>query len=177
MPDEKSNVVLIGMPGAGKSTVGVLLAKRLEFDFLDTDIVIQAREGRGLSRIIQEDGTERFRELEARYVREIEVRRCVVATGGSVVYSEAAMNHLRADGRVVFLDLSLPALRDRLGDIDARGVTRAPGQTLADLFAEREPLYRRYADVPVSCDGRGPEPVVRAVLAELEKLGGGVPIL
>lgn len=177
MEPGKNNVVLIGMPGAGKSTVGVLLAKRLEYDFLDTDIVIQAREGRGLHQIIREEGTERFRALEARYVRETVVSRCVVATGGSVVYDEAAMDHLRAGGRAVFLDLSLTALADRLGDIDARGVTRAPGQTLADLFAEREPLYRRYADLVVSCDGKNPERVVRATLAALEKIPKSVPIL
>jgi shikimate kinase len=177
MEPEKNNVVLIGMPGAGKSTVGVLLAKRLEYDFLDTDIVIQAREGRGLHQIIREEGTERFRKLEAAYVRETAVSRCVVATGGSVVYDEGAMNHLRAGGRAVFLDLSLTALADRLGDIDARGVTRTPGQTLADLFAEREPLYRRYADIVVRCDGKNPEMVVRAALAELENFPGSVPIL
>jgi shikimate kinase len=167
--ETKSNLVLIGMPGAGKSTVGVLLAKRLGHGFLDTDIVIQSREGRSLERIIREEGTEGFRALEARYIRDIDARRCVVATGGSVVYDDAAMDHLRAGGRVVFLDLSPAALRDRLGDMDARGVTRAPGQSLDDLFAEREPLYRRYADAVVRCDGLGPEPVVRAVLEKIGK--------
>lgn len=167
--EPKSNVVLIGMPGAGKSTIGVLLAKRLECDFLDTDITLQAREGRSLHQIIREDGTERFRALEARYVRETDVRRCVIATGGSVVYDAGAMDHLRKNGRTLFLDLSLAALADRLGDIDARGVSRAPGQSLAALYDERLPLYQQYADITVACDGLGPEPVVRAALAELAK--------
>ncbi|GBC62839.1 shikimate kinase [Desulfonema ishimotonii] len=160
---EKKNIVLIGMPGAGKSTVGVLLAKRLKYDFLDTDILIQAHEGRSLQQIIQAGGVRKFRETEEHYVCRVSCHAHVIATGGSVVYSERAMSHLAADGHVVFLDLSLATLKKRLSDIDARGVIRLPGQTIDDLYAERTPLYRRHGRIVVPCDDRTPDQVMNAV--------------
>lgn len=161
-PDK--NVVLIGMPGAGKSTVGVLLAKVLSRQFLDTDVYIQAREGRRLQDIIDTDGMEAFCRLEERYMVGLERTRHVIATGGSVVYGDAAMTHLRLGGVIVHLDLSLEALRRRLTDLDTRGVVMAPGETLEQLFEERQPLYRHYADLTVNCEGLTHEQVVSHIV-------------
>lgn len=163
----ETNVVLIGMPGAGKSTVGVLLAKALSREFLDTDVCLQGCEQRRLHEIIAAEGLDAFRAIEERHVLELACRRTVVATGGSVVYSARAMQHLKRDGVVVYLEVPLAVLRRRLGNLKARGVVMAAGQSLEDLFAERLPLYRQYADVTVSCAGLGHEAVVAAVAAAL----------
>ena len=163
----KESIVLIGMPGVGKSTVGVLLAKRLGYDFIDTDIVIQTREGRSLQEIIRAEGARRFRELEEGHVCGISCKACVIATGGSVVYSDRAMQHLRRSGTIVFLDISLERLTSRLDDIDARGVVRAPGQTIAELYEERHLLYLKYRDIAVRTDGLTPDRVLRALLESL----------
>jgi shikimate kinase len=161
------NIVLIGMPGVGKSTVGVLLAKRLGYDFLDTDIFIQAREGRSLQEIIRAEGAHRFRALEEGHVCAVSCTDHVIATGGSVVYSDRAMDHLRRSGTVVFLDISLERLLRRLGDMDERGVVRAPGQTIADLYRERYPLYRKHHDIAVRTDDLSPDQVLAALLRHL----------
>jgi shikimate kinase len=158
------NVVLIGMPGVGKSTLGVLLAKARGLDFIDTDVRIQAREGRALQDIIDRDGTQVFRAVEERTVLALACADTVVATGGSVIYSSAAMQHLHALGMVVHLHLPLAPLRRRLRDLGSRGVVRSPGQTLDELFAEREPLYRRYADVTLDCSGLNHEQAVEAII-------------
>lgn len=167
------NVVLIGMPGAGKSTLGVLLAKALSMPFLDTDIHIQTREGNSLRQILQVRGMAGFKQLEERYILSLECSGHVIATGGSAVYSRPAMDHLRSRGTLVFLDLSLDRLEARVRDMDARGIVRAPGQDLVSLFEERMPLYRRYADVTVRCDGKGHERIVEEVRTLLrDKLPG-----
>jgi shikimate kinase len=166
-PASPSNLVLIGMPGVGKSTVGVLLAKATRRDFVDTDVSIQAREGRRLQAILDADGREAFCRLEERYVLALDCRRHVIATGGSVVYSARAMEHLAADGRVIHLTLPLDKLDRRLTDMAWRGIVMAPGQTLAEVLREREPLYRRWADVTVPCEGRSADEVVAAVLAQV----------
>ncbi len=165
--DSDENVILIGMPGAGKSTVGVLLAKALSRDFIDTDLVIQARAGRRLQEILDSEGLEAFRAIEESAVLSLAPRGCVVATGGSVVYSEAAMRHLKRRGVAVYLALPVEALRARLANLATRGVAMAPGLTLESLFEEREPLYRRHADATVDCRGLDHERVVEAVLAVL----------
>ena len=144
------NVVLIGMPGAGKSTLGVLLAKWTSRHFIDTDVVIQARERRTLQTIIDTEGLAAFRHVEERAILDLRCDNSVIATGGSVVYSDAAMQHLRALGIVVYLQLDLPHLQERLHNLPSRGVVMTPGQTLAQLFAERTPLYARYADTCLS---------------------------
>lgn len=164
-----SNVVLIGMPGVGKSTIGVLLAKALSRDFVDTDVLIQVLEGRMLQRIIDTEGMDAFRALEERHVLAIDCRNSVVATGGSVVYSTPAMQHLRQGGLLVHLSLPLPLLEQRLTDIGSRGLVIDPGQTIADLYAERQPLYRHYADVTVECEGLNHENTVARVLEAIKE--------
>ncbi len=162
------NIVLIGMPGAGKSTVGVLLAKYTSRSFIDTDLYIQAGEGKRLYEVIAEKGIEEFCKIEERYILSLYCKRHVIATGGSVVYSNKAMDHLKSSGVIVHLDLGLPELEKRLSDLDARGVVRVPGQSLADLYKEREPLYLRYADFTLNCGGLSHEQVVEKIMAELE---------
>jgi shikimate kinase len=161
------NVILIGMPGAGKSTVGVLLAKRLSVAFLDTDILIQTGEGRYLQEIIADRGLDGFRRIEERYLLKVGPDCGVVATGGSAVYSDAAMAHLRALGPVVYLQIGLALLKNRLGNLDERGVLRMPGQTIDMLYRQRTPLYRHYANIIVSTAGITPDQVVTAILNEL----------
>lgn len=146
------NIVLIGMPGAGKSTVGVVLAKKLGYGFVDSDLVIQSREGRLLHEIISERGVEGFWTVEEEANISIEAERAVIATGGSVVYGCKAMEHLKQIGTVVYLKLSCEAIADRLGDLDERGVTLRDGQGLTELYAERVPLYEKYADFTVDCE-------------------------
>lgn len=149
----KNNIVLIGMPGAGKSTVGVVLAKKLGYAFVDADLVIQSWEGKLLHEIIAERGVEGFWMLEETVGESIEAERTVIATGGSAVYGENAMAHYKQIGTVVYLSLPLTEIRERLGDLTERGVTLKEGQDLDSLYAERLPLYERYADVTVECGG------------------------
>jgi len=158
------NVVLIGMPGAGKSTCGVLLAKVTGRPFIDTDVWIQSLEGCRLQEIIDGRGLAAMRAVEEQRVLELDVRGHVVATGGSVVYSEPAMRHLKEGGEVVFLQVGVGVLHERLGDAAERGIVRAPGQSFDDLYTERLPLYRRYADHTIDCNGLDHEAVVERVL-------------
>lgn len=147
----KDNIVLIGMPGAGKSTVGVVLAKRLGYRFVDSDLVIQEKYDRLLHELIEEHGVEGFWRIEEEENASLNPRKSVIATGGSVIYGPRAMEHLREIGTVVYLKLPLAEVAERLGDLNARGVTLRPGQTLADLYAERVPLYEKYAHEVVDC--------------------------
>ena len=163
------NLILIGMPAVGKSTVGVLLAKRLGFGFLDTDLLIQTGEGRRLNRLIETVGVQRFCDLEAGYIRRLNVDRTVVATGGSVVYRDGAMAHLAAKGRIVFLNIDAAALAARLSQLDERGVVRTAGQTFDSLYAERQPLYHRYAQWTIPCADRTPDQVVQAIIAAMTR--------
>ena len=162
-----NNITLIGMPGSGKSTVGVLLAKTLGFDFLDTDLLIQKREGALLQEVLDAHGTEEFLDLEADAICSVECRGTVIAPGGSAVCRERAMSHLRALGRIVYLHLPLEELERRLSNISTRGIARAPGETLADLFARRAPLYRNYADLTVDVGRQSLEETVALVLRAL----------
>lgn len=167
------NVVLVGMPGAGKSTVGVLLAKVMGRSFIDTDVCIQVNEGRRLQEIIDHDGVAAFRALEERYVLATDCRRHVIATGGSVVYSDQAMRHLKQHGVVVYLDLPMARIRARLKNLKARGVVMMPGQSLDGLYLERAPLYHHYADVVVPCEGLSHEGVVERILAAIAGIRAG----
>jgi shikimate kinase len=166
----KPNIVLIGMPGAGKSTVGVLLAKRLRFAFIDTDIIIQVREGRSLQELIRAHGAEEFCRIEENHILSLAVDSHVIAPGGSVVYRPQAMAHLKAHGTVIYLDIAVERLKRRLDDVDARGVVIGPGQTIESLYAERRPLYLHYADAVVETDGLTPDQVVGRVLDALRRI-------
>jgi len=173
MSDSPANVVLIGMPGVGKSTVGVLLAKRRGLGFLDTDILIQTREGMSLEQLIAARGRDGFCRLEARHIRSLEIAGHVIATGGSVVYDAEAMQHLRTGGHVVHLDLSADLLQNRLDDVVARGVVIAPGKSLHDLYMERRPLYLAHAAISIDTDGLTPAQVVAEIVRRLDAGGGG----
>lgn len=146
MVSMKTNIVLIGMPGAGKSTVGVVLAKRLGMDFVDTDVLIQVLSGRRLQEIIESEGLAAFRRIEERMLLDLETSRSVVATGGSVVYSTAGMRRLRERGLLFFLDVPLDELAKRVRNMDSRGIVIDPGEDFAGLYRRRLPLYRRWAD-------------------------------
>ena len=161
------NIILIGMPGAGKSTVGVLLAKTLGYAFLDTDLVIQQREGALLQSLVDSLGVEAFLDVEADAICSVECRGTVIAPGGSAVCRERAMSHLKALGRIVYLHLPLEELERRLNNISTRGIAMAPGETLADLFAYRAPLYRNYADLTVDVGRQSLEETVALVLRAL----------
>ena len=165
------NIVLIGMPGVGKSTVGVLLAKALSRSFFDTDLYIQSYECCRLQEILDERGRAVFLTLEERYVLSLELQGHVIATGGSVVYSTHAMEHLAAGGVVVHLDLPFERLERRINNLAIRGVVMGAGQTLRTLYDEREPLYRRYADLSIPCAGLGHDETVLAIIEQLRGAG------
>lgn len=149
MPLQKSNVVLIGMPGVGKSTAGVILAKRLNKNFIDTDIFIQQQTGQSLHQLIANLGLQAFCALEAELICRLDVTGHIIATGGSVVYGDNAMEHLKSNGAVLWLDLPYQSLAERLEDLDARGVVMEPDQTLAQLYDYRRPFYQKYADLKI----------------------------
>ena len=164
-----NNITLIGMPGVGKSTVGVVLAKVLGYQFLDSDLLIQKQEKRKLHQIIAQEGNDGFQAIENRVNASIEAEETVIATGGRVVYCQEAMEHLKSVGTVVYLKLSLNELSKRLGNLKGRGVVLKEGQTLADLYRERTPLYEKYADIVINQEGQDLETCLQAVLETLEK--------
>lgn len=164
---EKTNVVLIGMPGAGKSTVGVLLARRLGKGFIDTDLLIQARAGQTLQDIVDREGHTALRELEAEVLTALHCHDQVIATGGSAVYSAKAMAALGSNGIIVHLHVPMAVILKRVTDFDTRGIARAANQTLEDLYEEREQLYQHYADISVAVGDTDQEGAVTAVLRAL----------
>lgn len=164
----KSNITLIGMPASGKSTVGVLLAKRLGYSFVDVDIVIQEQTGKLLKEIIAEVGTDGFVEVENRINSELDVKHSVIAPGGSVIYGEKAMEHLKEISTVVYLKLELEDVKRRLGDLTDRGVALKDGMTLKDLYEERVPLYEKYADITVDETGKTAGQTVDELRAMME---------
>lgn len=161
------NVILIGMPGVGKTTVGECLAQLLQLSFVDVDHVIEAGEGRPLQQILDTDGAEAFCAMEGRYGMSLAVERHIIGTGGSMVYHDAAMQHLRAMGLVVWLDVPVNVLLGRLSNLASRGTVRAPGQTVEDLYRERSVLYARYADIRIEGVGLSPEETARRVMMKL----------
>lgn len=165
----KKNITLIGMPASGKSTVGVLLAKRLGYSFVDTDIVIQEKEGRLLKDIIEQDGLSGFLEVENRINSELDVVHSVIAPGGSVIYGKEAMEHLKEISTVVYLKLSYHEVKSRLGDLKDRGVALKDGMSLKDLYDERVPYYERYADITVDENGRTPGQTVDELREIMER--------
>ena len=159
------NIILIGMPGAGKSTVGVVLAKRLGFRFVDSDLVIQEQTGKLLYQLIEEEGEAGFLMLENKINASIEAENTVIATGGSAVYGQEAMAHFGNIGTRVYLKLSYEELKERLGDLHERGVVLKEGFTLLDLYKERSPLYEKYADITIDCEGKS----IRGIVEEIWK--------
>jgi shikimate kinase len=159
------NIILIGMPGAGKSTVGVLLAKRLGYQFIDTDLLLQTRQHCRLQQIIARDGLTTFKKLEEDVLCSLKTSHSVVATGGSAVYSERAMARLKQLGQLVFIDIPLSELLNRVNDMDSRGLVIGPDETYEDLFRERQPLYTKYAEVTIAGGGL----TVEAIAALIEQ--------
>lgn len=159
----KRNVVLIGMPGAGKSTVGVVLAKRLGLVFVDSDLVIQEKQGMLLHEIIAEKGLDAFLRIEEEVNASLHTSGAVIATGGSVIYGEKAMEHLKQIGTVVYLQLSPATISERLGDLNERGVALREGQSLSSLYEERVPLYEKYADIILPCEDK----MLREIVMEI----------
>lgn len=166
---ERDNVTLIGMPGAGKSTVGVVLAKVLGYQFVDSDLEIQRQTGKLLYELIDEYGDEGFLEIENRVNSGLRVKHCVISTGGSAVYGEQAMAHLREISRVIYLKLPYEELFRRLGDLRQRGVVLKPGQTLENLLEVRGPLYERYAHITVDVRDMDIRAVVEKITSVLKK--------
>jgi len=162
-----ANISLIGMPGVGKSTVGVLLAKALSWSFVDTDVMIQVAEERRLQDIIHCEGVEALARIEQRHVVALDRRKTVIAAGGSVVHGPAAMERLKNLGAVVHLDLPLQALEARLANINGRGLPMAPGQTLPGLYQQRQPLYHKHANLVVHCAYRSQEQIVDEIITRL----------
>ena len=167
------NIVLIGMPYAGKSTIGVILAKRTLRDFIDTDVLIQSYEGQSLQQIIDAAGYAAFLKVEEDILLSLSLNNHVIATGGSVIYSYAAMKHLKSGGVVVFLNVDLPTLQARISDFDSRGIAKKPGQSFADLFDERYFLYTKYADITLDCEQLTQEEICDRICMELGKAGYG----
>lgn len=165
---KQNNIILIGMPGVGKSTIGVVIAKIEGYHFIDTDIVIQQQEGRLLKDIIGSEGVEGFIQIENRVNASIEGKGAVIATGGSVIYGEEAMKHYKEIGKIVYLKLSYDELKGRLGDIKNRGVVLKEGQNLKMLYEERCPLYEKYADVVIDETGLNVEETIEKVIQELK---------
>lgn len=165
---KKGNVILIGMPGCGKTTIGIELSEKIGYGYVDSDSVIVAREGKRLPEIIAEVGREGFLDIEAKVNSELCADRCVIATGGSVIYRDYAMEKLKTLGTLVYLQLSYETIEQRLGDLKARGVALKEGFTLRDLYEERIPLYEKYADIVVKLDGKT---VLQSVDAVAEAIG------
>lgn len=159
-----SNIVLIGMPGSGKSTCGVLAAKALLKNFFDTDLLLQNLEGKRLQSIINENGIEYFNKAEERAILSLDIQGTVIATGGSVVYSEKAMTHLRSLGKIIYLRLSYDEMEGRIKNITTRGIVLKNGETLLDMYNERTVLYEKYADEILNCDGMTVEETVESIV-------------
>lgn len=172
MSNNLDNIVLIGMPGAGKSTLGVVLAKILGYEFIDADLLIQSKLDKTLQKIIDACGPDGFIEVENEVLCTLSASRAVIATGGSAVYSDEAMNHLKSIGTVVYLRVSYEELESRLGGLHERGVVmkNGMGMSLADLYEERRPLYEKYADVTIDIDGLSVRDAARRLVDQLSIL-------
>ncbi|MBF0258211.1 MAG: shikimate kinase [Desulfamplus sp.] len=148
----QSNLTLIGMPGAGKSTVGIILAKNLTFGFLDTDVLIQINQQKSLQQIINESDHLNLRDIEEKEILKLNIARHIIATGGSVPYSQKAMTHLTSISKIVFLKVSYEELERRIKNFATRGISKSPGQTFRDLYEERQILYKKYSDITIDCN-------------------------
>ena len=164
-----NNIILIGMPGAGKSTVGVVLAKKLGYTFIDSDIVIQDEKGMLLHELITKFGIDGFNEIENEVNSKINVKNSVIPTGGSAVYGKEAMEHFKSIGQVVYLKLPYDEIESRLGDLNERGVSIKKGQTLSSLYEERAPLYEKYADIIIDCNNLSIREIVSKISEKVTK--------
>lgn len=160
----QNNIILIGMPGSGKSTVGVLAAKLLGLDFIDCDLLIQKREGKRLHEIIEQKGIEYFEKVEEEVLSELKTQNTLIATGGSAVYSQRGMENLKNQGRVVYLNVDIKELKNRITNFSTRGIIMHSGTTLEDLCKERLPLYEKYADITVNCSRKRLEDNAQAII-------------
>lgn len=158
------NVILVGMPSCGKSTIGVVLAKTMNKGFVDTDLLIQQKEGKTLQNIINEHGNDYFHHVEESVLLETNVRNFVIATGGSAIYFDRAMEHFKENGKVVYLKVSLETILERLNNIKTRGVTLGKGQTIEDLYKQRVPLYEKHADLVIEAEHLTIEEVVEKII-------------
>lgn len=164
------NIILIGMPACGKSVTGVILAKSLKMNFIDADLLIQERAGKSLQDIINADGIETFKSIEEEVLNAINVKNTVIATGGSAVYYDSAMRHLKENGVVVYIEASLATIKKRLKNIRTRGVAMEKGQTIESLYEMRVPLYEKYADCTVRSHRYRAENTVEDIISGLEKI-------
>lgn len=165
----EENIILIGMPGAGKSTCGVLAAKILLKNFFDTDLLIQSIESKRLQQIIDEKGVAEFKKAEEQAVLSLDIKGTVIATGGSVVYSEKAMRHLKSMGKIIYMHLSYEEMKGRIKNLSTRGIVLENGETLLDMYNERLPLYKKYADHVIDCDGNSIDATVAEIVDVCEK--------
>jgi len=164
----KRNIILTGMPGAGKSSIGVILAKAVKKPFIDTDLLIQQQENRYLQDIINNDGLEAFIKIEENIILGIKTENHIIATGGSVIYSKAAMEHLKSNGVIVYLDLKLFSIQRRIKNVKTRGIVLKSGQTLESLYKERTPLYKGFADIVIDCSHKHIENIVDEIKDKTE---------
>lgn len=163
------NIVLIGMPGAGKSTIGVVLAKTLGFTFIDSDLVIQKRENRLLQEIIDDIGMERFLDVEKEAVLSIDVSKSIIATGGSVIFRDETMEHLQQSGNIIYLKVCYEEIERRVNNITTRGIAMAKGHTLSDVYDQRVKLYEKYSDIVIDCDNKSLEEIVKDIKESIEE--------
>ena len=167
-----NNIIIIGMPGAGKSTAGVILAKTLGMKFIDTDIVLQEKSGQLLQEMIDGDGPDAFLKIEEETLLSLQAHNTVIATGGSVVFSRRAMEHLKQGGVVLYLKISFEEMEKRLKNITTRGIVLIAGQSLHAMYIQRVPLYEQYADITIDCTDDDFENIVEKVVDEMKNLRG-----
>lgn len=167
---KKTNIILIGMPGSGKSTIGRLLSEKLELARVDGDSIIENAEGRTLQEIIDTEGKDYFLSLEGKILAELQLENHIISPGGSVCYYPEAMKHLSEIGHIVYLDVEFPEIQRRVNNLDSRGIVFKPGQSFEDLYAERTPLYDKYAEIRVNSTSLSPEETVTAIIDRLNNL-------